>query len=100
MRRLVFALALVGWSATAYAATIEPPQDVFRLKVLEEQGDGQWYGHRHWLYDKENQPQSSQPQTDATASRPSDCAEYRVRVPKAGAGAGTGTEIKRTEKCD
>ena len=98
MRRLALALTLAGFSATAHAATIEPPQDVFRLKVLEEQGDGQWYGHQHWLYDEENQPQTSQPQTNAAASNPSDCAEYRVRVPNAG--TGTGTEIKRTEKCE
>lgn len=96
MRRLAVAsaLACLSWTAswTAHAATIEPPDSDFRLKVLEERDDGQWHGHhQHWLYDQENQPE-----TNATASNPQDCTEYRVRVPKAGAG----TEIKRTQKCD
>lgn len=93
MRRLVVAIALAGGAWTAHAATIEPPDNDFRLKVLEERDDGQWHGHQHWLYDKENQPE-----TNATASKPEDCAEYRVRAPKTG--DGTGSEIKHTQKCE
>jgi hypothetical protein len=96
MRRLfaVIALACLPWSA--YAASAEPPDDAFRHKVLEERADGQWHGRQHWLYDDENQPQ-----TNATASNPSDCAEYRIRVPKSDAAkAEAGTEIKRVQKCD
>jgi hypothetical protein len=89
MRRLAVAIALLGLSWNSHAATIEPPNDDMRLKVLEDRGDGQWHGHQHWLYDEENQ-------TDAKASKPSDCTEYRIRVPRA---SGVGTEIKRIEKC-
>jgi hypothetical protein len=92
MRRLAVAIGLAGVACTAHAATIEQPQDDFRLKILEERADGQWHGHQHWLYDEQNQPE-----TNATASKPEDCTEYRVRVPKA---AGAGTEIKRTQKCE
>jgi hypothetical protein len=91
MRRLALAIALAGATSTAHAATIEPPQDRLHLKVLEESGDGQWHGHQHWLYDEDNQPE-----TDAKASKPSDCTQYRIRVPRA---SGVGTEIKRIEKC-
>jgi len=90
MRRLAVAIGLAGVACAAHAATIEPPRDDFRL--LEERGDGQWHGHQHWLYDEQNQPE-----TNAAASKPEDCTEYRVRVPKA---AGVGTEIKRTQKCE
>ena len=86
------ALLLAALSVAAHAATAEPPDHALSSKVLEERDDGQWHGHRNWLYDAENQPE-----TDATASNPPDCAEYRIRVPKA---AGAGTEIKRTHKCD
>jgi hypothetical protein len=96
MRRLFAAITLVCLSWPAYAASAEPPDDAFRLKVLEERDDGQWYGRQHWLYDEENQPQ-----TNAMASDSSDCTEYRIRVPKTGAAkADAGTEIKRVQKCD
>ena len=91
MRRLAIAISLAGLSFAAHAATAEPPDDALRSKVLEERDDGQWHGHQNWLYDKENQPE-----TNAAASNPPDCAEYRIRVPKADAG----TEIKRIQKCD
>jgi hypothetical protein len=90
MRQLIIAIASACLSWTAHAAATEPPDDHFRFKVLEEPDDGQWHGRQHWLYDEENQPE-----TNAAASNPSDCMEYRIRVPKANAG----TEIKRTWKC-
>lgn len=96
MRRLVATIALACLSWPAYPASAEPPDDAFRLKVLQEQDDGQWHGRQHWLYDDENQPQ-----TDAMASNPPDCTEYRIRVPKTDAAkTGAGSEIKRVQKCD
>ncbi|WP_157100148.1 hypothetical protein [Rhodoplanes sp. Z2-YC6860] len=91
MRRPAVAIALLGLSWNAHAATIEPPNEGIGLKILEERDDGQWHGHQHWLYDEQNQPE-----TNAAASKPADCAEYRIRVPTA---SGAGTEIKRIEKC-
>ena len=104
MRRLVAAIAfaglswLVSWPVSwpAHAASAEPPDDAFRFKVLEERDNGQWHGRQHWLYDEENQPQ-----TNAMASNPSDCTEYRIRVPKVDASKSDGSsEIKRVRKCD
>ena len=95
MRRLIAAIAFacMSWPVfwPAHAAMAEPPDDAFRLKVLEERGDGQWHGRQHWLYDDQNQPQ-----TNAMASNPSDCTEYRIRVPRSDASkSDAGTEIKR-----
>ena len=101
MRRLIAAIAFACLSCAcltwpAHAASAEPPDDAFRHKILEERGDGQWHGRQHWLYDEENQPQ-----TNAMASNPSDCTEYRIRVPKTDASkTDAGTEIKRVQKCD
>ena len=96
MRRLFAAIVLACLSWPSFAASAEPPDDAFRLKVLEERDDGQWHGRQHWLYDKQNQPQ-----TNAMASDESDCMEYRIRVPKSDAAkTEAGTEIKRVQKCD
>jgi len=87
MKLASLCLAAICWLPVAATAADGERDEMRRSEAIQEPGAS---SRQHWLYDRENQPQ-----TNASAPARQGCKSERVRVSR---GDGT-TAVVRIDKC-